>query len=126
MEDAGAIIGAIIGVVIWLAVIIFFVICGWKIFVKAGQPGWACIIPIYNVYIMLKVAGKPGWWIILLIIPLVNIIVGIMATVAFARSFGKSTGFGIGLLLLGIIFYPILAFGSAQYVGPGGSAEAQA
>lgn len=93
-----------------------FVIAGvWKVFEKAGQPGWASIIPIYNVIVMLKIAGKPTWWLLLLIIPFVNIIIAIMISIEIARNFGKDTGFGIGLALLGFIFYPILGFGNAQY-----------
>ena len=87
----------------------------WKIFTKAGQPGWASIIPIYNVIVLLKIAGKPLWYIILLIIPLVNIVVGILVLIELAKNFGKGVGFAIGLILLPIIFYPILAFGDAKY-----------
>ena len=92
----------------------------WKAFEKAGQPGWACLIPIYNVYIMLKIGGKPGWWLILFLIPFANIIVGIWATNMISKSFGKDEGFTIGLLLLGFIFWPILGFGDAKYQGPYG------
>lgn len=87
----------------------------WKVFSKAGQPGWAIIIPIYNAYIFLKIAGKPGWWLLLFLIPLVNIIVGIIATIAFAERFGKGVGFALGMIFLSIIFYPLLAFGDAEY-----------
>jgi hypothetical protein len=96
----------------------------WKVFVKAGRPGWAVLVPIYNTYVFLKIAGKPGWWLIWFFIPLVNIIVGIIATVALAQSFGKGTGFAVGLIFLPVIFIPILAFGEAQYVGEGASAPA--
>ncbi|HWB60178.1 MAG TPA: DUF5684 domain-containing protein [Chthoniobacteraceae bacterium] len=89
----------------------------WKVFIKAGQPGWAAVIPIYNVIILLKVAGKPLWWIILLIIPLVNIIIGVLVGLAVAKNFGKGAGFGIGLIFLPFIFYPILGFGDATYQG---------
>ena len=99
-------------------VIIVAVIAGvWKTFVKAGKPGWAAIIPIYNVIVVLQIAGKPLWWIILLLIPLVNLVIGILVGIAVAQKFGKGTGFGIGLALLGFIFYPILGFGDAQYQG---------
>jgi uncharacterized membrane protein YoaK (UPF0700 family) len=88
----------------------------WKVFAKAGEPGWAAIIPIYNVIVFLKIAGRPWWWVFLLLIPLVNIIVGIIASLDVAKAFGKGAGFGVGLALLGVIFYPILAFGDAKYV----------
>ncbi|MBL9215108.1 MAG: hypothetical protein JNG83_06495 [Opitutaceae bacterium] len=102
-----------------IAVIIFFVAAIWKVFVKAGQPGWAAIIPIYNIYILLKIAGRPGWWLLLLLIPLVNLVVSIMVGIDVAKAFGKGAGFGVGLALLGFIFYPILGFGSATYLGAG-------
>ena len=87
----------------------------WKVFTKAGQPGWAAIVPIYNVVVLLKVAGKPLWWILLLLIPVANLVVAILAGIAVARNFGKGTGFGLGLAFLAPIFYPILCFGSARY-----------
>ena len=98
-----------------LALVAFFIAVGWIVFTKAGQPGWAAIVPIYNAYIMIKIAGKPGWWLILLFIPIVNIIIVLLVSLGIAQNFGKGSGFGVGLWLLPIIFYPILAFGSAQY-----------
>jgi hypothetical protein len=113
--------GGLVGVVILLIelAIAILVIAGfWKVFEKAGQPGWAAIVPIYNLYILCKVAGRPGWWIILMLIPFVNLIILAIVSVDVAKSFGKDIGFGIGLWLLGMIFYPILGFGDAQYQGP--------
>lgn len=104
--------------IFWLAFMILMIAACWKIFTKAGQPGWASIIPIYNWYIICKIVGRPGWWVILLLIPFVNFIIGIILCIDLAKSFGKGVGFGIGLVLLGVIFFPILAFGSAQYQGP--------
>jgi Family of unknown function (DUF5684) len=101
-----------------LAFAILMIAACWKIFTKAGQPGWAAIIPIYNWYIFCKIVGRPGWWVILLLIPFVNFIIGIILCIDLAKSFGKGVGFGIGLILLGVIFFPILGFGSAQYQGP--------
>ncbi len=109
-------IGAV-GFIIYLAVIILVIASVWKVFTKAGQPGWAAIVPIYNAYVMLQVAGKPGWWLILLLIPFVNLIIGIITVAALAAKFGKGAGFVIGLILLPIVFYPILGFGGAQYNG---------
>jgi hypothetical protein len=100
-----------------LALIVAIIAGFWKTFVKAGKPGWAAIIPIYNAIVLLEIAGKPLWWIILLLIPLVNIIVAIFVCIAVAKKFGKSDAFGIGLALLGFIFFPILGFGDAQYQG---------
>lgn len=103
-----------------LAVLVVMIASAWKVFEKAGQPGWAAIVPVYNAIVMLQIVGKPLWWIILLFIPLVNIIVGIMVYIDLAKSFGKTTGFAFGLLFLGFIFFPILGFGSARYMGPAG------
>ena len=75
------------------------------------------LIPIYNLIVLVKIAGKPIWWFILFFIPIANIVVAILVPIALAEKFGKGVGFGIGLILLGFIFYPILAFGDAQYQG---------
>src|SRR5216117_3585277 len=110
--------------IFYLAFTILMIAAWWKIFTKAGQPGWACIIPIYNLYVWCKIVGRPWWWILLMLIPFVNFIILIILIIDLAKSFGKGVSFGIGLLLLAVIFFPILGFGSAQYQGPtaGGSA----
>lgn len=116
--------GAGIGIlVVYLAIVVFLIASMWKVYTKAGKPGWAAIVPIYNIIVLLEIVGKPTWWIILMLIPLVNFIVLIIIMHQMSLSFGKDTGFTIGLLLLPIIFIPILGFGSAQYVGPGGNAN---
>jgi hypothetical protein len=107
-----------ISIIIGLLIALLLIVAMWKVFTKAGQPGWASIIPIYNLYVWCKIVGRPGWWIILLLIPFVNFIIGIILSIDLAKSFGKGVGFGIGLALLGVIFWPILGFGSAQYQGP--------
>jgi len=104
-----------------LLIALLVIVAMWKVFTKAGRPGWAAIIPIYNMYVWCKIVGRPGWWVILMLIPLVNIIVGIVVCIDMAKSFGKGAGFGIGIALLGIIFLPILGFGSAQYQGASAS-----
>jgi len=112
--------GALVALVIALfeiALVVLIIAGVWKTFAKAGQPGWASIIPIYNVYIMLKIANKPGWWLLLFFVPVVNIVIGIIVALEIAKAFGQGTGFGIGLALLGVIFYPILGFGDAKYQG---------
>jgi hypothetical protein len=100
---------------IYLAIVVLMIASMWRVFTKAGQPGWGILIPIYNAYLMIKVAGRPGWWLILMFIPLVNIVISIIVTFDIAKNFGKGIGFALGLLFLGIIFYPILAFSDAQY-----------
>lgn len=104
--------------VIYLAVIVLMIASMWKIFVKAGKPGWYSLIPIYNIIVLLEICGKPMWWIVLFLIPIVNIVVMILLVIALAKSFGKDAVFAVGLILLGFVFYPILAFGDAKYVGP--------
>ena len=116
--DIGSIAGIFGGafaIIIYVAVIVLMIASMWKIFTKAGKPGWAALIPIYNVIVLLEVARQPLWMIILLIIPVANIIVYIIVAIELSRNFGKSGGFAAGLILLSIIFYPILAFGSAEY-----------
>jgi len=109
--------GFAIIVVLYVAIIVLIVAAMWKVFVKAGQPGWAAIIPIYNMIILLAVVGKPWWWIFLLCIPYVNIVFFILVYIELARVFGKGGGFAVGLIFLGFIFLPILGFGSATYIG---------
>jgi hypothetical protein len=104
-----------------LAVVVFVIASVWKVFAKAGQPGWAAIVPIFNMYALCKVAGRPGWWTLLMFLPAVNLVIGIIVAIDVARNFGKGAGFGLGLAFLGFIFYPILAFGDAPYNPPGGA-----
>lgn len=103
--------------IIYIAVIIIVIAGMWKAFEKAGKPGWAAIVPIYNIIVMLEIAKRPLWWIILILIPFVNIVILIIMSIDIAKNFGKDTGFGVGLALLGFIFWPILGFGDAQYIG---------
>ena len=107
-----------VSIIFGLLVALLLIVAMWKVFAKAGQPGWASIIPIYNLYIWCKIVGRPWWWILLMLIPFVNLIIAIILLIDLAKSFGKGGGFGIGLLLLPFIFFPILGFGSAQYQGP--------
>jgi hypothetical protein len=87
----------------------------WKVFTKAGQPGWAAIIPLYNVYVLVtEIAGRDLLWVILsIVVPLALVV----PLIDVAKAFGKGTGYGVGLWLLGPIFFPLLGFGSARYQG---------
>jgi len=108
----------------WLIIFLiaaFYIYTYWRIFEKAGQPGWAILIPIYNALIILRIVGKPWWWILLYLIPGVNFVIGIWVINLLSLSFGKGVGFTLGLLFLSPIFYPILAFSNAEYQGPAGS-----
>ncbi|MCF6177549.1 MAG: DUF5684 domain-containing protein [Victivallaceae bacterium] len=116
-EGDGGSGGSTVVLLIQLVIAAVVIIGMWKVFTKAGQPGWAVLIPIYNIIVMLQIAGKPIWWIILFFIPIVNIVVAILVPIAIAKAFGKGVGFGLGLIFLGFIFYPILGFNDSQYVG---------
>ncbi len=119
-EAAGGAAGAIVGLLftlIWLAVMVLVIAGMWKVFVKAGKPGWACLIPIYNVIVLLEIAGKELWWIILFFIPVVNFVILILVSIAVAEKFGKGAGFGLGLAFLPMFFFPLLGFGDARYQG---------
>jgi Family of unknown function (DUF5684) len=124
-DDSGAALGAaaagIFGtfMFVMLAIAVVFIIGMWKVFTKAGQPGWAILIPIYNLYILLKIAGRPAWWIVLMVIPFVNIVIALLVAIDIAKSFGQSAAFGVILLfLLSGIGYLVLGFGNYRYVGP--------
>jgi hypothetical protein len=122
MEDSG---GGVVGIIVALVgAVVFFGIFGviiagaWKVFVKAGHPGWASIVPFYNQYVLTQIVGRPILWFILLFVPCVNFVALFLITQDLAKSFGKSSGFGIGLFLLSPIFIPLLGFGDDQYSGP--------
>ncbi|PYQ49216.1 MAG: signal peptidase I [Acidobacteria bacterium] len=104
--------------IVWLVVLVAVIAGMWKMFEKAGKPGWAAIVPIYNLIVLLEVVGRPLWWIVLFLIPCVSFVAWIIIAIDVAKAFGKDVGFGIGLALLGFIFIPILGFGDARYVGP--------
>jgi small-conductance mechanosensitive channel len=120
---SGGVIAAL--VIVYILIIIYSIFVLWKVFVKAGRPGWAAIIPIYNGWVLFEIAGKPGWWVfgsLLAIIPLVGWIVPlvlyIIAALSLAKRFGKSTAFAIvGLIIFSIVGISILAFGDAKYNG---------
>jgi uncharacterized membrane protein YoaK (UPF0700 family) len=99
------------------SVLVLETIAAWFLFEKAGEPGWAAIIPIYNYLIAIKIAGKPWWWILLLLIPVANLVFYILILDGLSKNFGKSSGFTVGLFFLRFIFLPILGFGNATYSG---------
>lgn len=104
-------------IIIYLVVVLATLVAGWIVFQKAGKPGWAIIIPIYNAIVLLSIAGKPWWWLLLFLIPLVNLYIAFVVWTDFAKAFGKGMLFGLGLWLLTPIFFMILAFTDAEYVG---------
>ena len=115
-----ALAGAYFSVLLLLLAVLL--IASWKIFTKAGQPGWAVLIPFYNIYVYTQVLRRPKWWILLYFfgfVPFVGslavLFVSIIDSVRMAKVFGKSPVFGVGLLLLPFIFYLVLAYGSTDY-----------
>lgn len=104
--------------VVVLLLAVFVIVCMWKIFSKAGRPGWAAIIPIYNTYILFDIAWGNGLLFLLMFIPVANFVVMIILYVKLSQAFGYGGGFAVGLILLPIIFLPVLAFGNNSYVGP--------
>ena len=117
--SAGAVIGGAVSGLLGLLLGVLVIVGMWKIFVKAGQPGWASIIPIYNLYVLCQITAKPIWWLLLLILcPFINMIVLILLTLALAKSFGKGTGFALGMVFFPFVFYPILGFSDATYTAP--------
>jgi hypothetical protein len=111
-ENVGLPIGLL---VIELALIAVVIVGLWKLFEKAGKPGWAAIIPIYNTCMLIDIAGKPIWWILLMFIPFVNIVVIALVMIGLAQNFGRGVGTMVGLILLPMLFMLILGFGSAEY-----------
>jgi Family of unknown function (DUF5684) len=130
--------------IICIAISVLVLIAYWFIYDKAGQPGWAVLIPVYNLIVLLKIVGRPTWWLIwyfqvlvfyilfivspgvatgalLFLSEVTCIVFAIMVTNGLSKSFGKDAGFTVGLIFLGFIFYPILGFGKATYIGPGGN-----
>ncbi len=115
---AGAAVAGMLGMGVLLPflLIVFLLIASfWKVFTKAGEAGWQCLIPLYNMFVLVKISGKPWWWFLLMFVPVVNIIILILVQMALAERFERGPLFGLGLTFFGFIFYPVLAFGNAQY-----------
>jgi hypothetical protein len=104
-------------IVVALVLLLVWIAGTWKVFEKAGEPGWAVIVPIYNLVVLLRIADRPVWWILLFCIPVVALIPSIIVPIEIAKRFGKETGFGLGLAFLPFIFYPILGFSDATVEG---------
>jgi hypothetical protein len=98
------------------AIGIFFIVCYWKIFTKAGQPGWAIFVPFYSLFVFLRIINKPWWYFFLFMIPIYGwFILPIICVHRLSLSFGKSAGFTLGLIFISIVFVPILAFDNSTY-----------
>lgn len=121
LQSSGDAVGGLVGLLFALVVLVAVVGGTWLTFSKAGEPGWAAIIPIYNLYVMIKIGGNEWWWLLLLFVPIVNIFVLAKISIDIAKSFGCGVLFGIGLCLIPAIFFPVLGFGDYEYRGPGGA-----
>ncbi len=114
-EDATSWFASGLAIVLYLAFVLFVVIGMWRVFEKAGKPGWASLIPFYNVWVLCEIAGRPGWWLLLFFIPFVNFIVWIILCVDIAAAYGHGVGFAIGLMFLTPLFFLILGYGPSTY-----------
>lgn len=101
--------------IIFLLVIVAMIAGLWKMFVKAGEPGWACIVPFYNIFVMLRIAGKPWWWFFLYLIPIVSLVIAIIVCHSLSKRFGSGAGMTVLQIFLPFIAYPVMGFGSAEY-----------
>jgi hypothetical protein len=115
---AAAGIGSLLFGCFGLLLVVVIVAGYWKVFAKAGKPGWACLVPIYNVIVLAQIVGREVLWIILALIPCTAPIAVIVMSIDLAKSFGKDTVYGLGLAFLPFIFFPLLGFGDAAYRGP--------
>jgi hypothetical protein len=105
----------VVVLLISLAVTLLILAAYWVLYERAGQAGWKSLIPFYNMYILMEISGKPGWWLSLLFIPLVGVVIYLLAMLSLAKKFGRSELFGVGIFLLPMIFLPLLAFGDSKY-----------
>ena len=113
---------SLIFTIIILAILIMvLIISGWKVFEKAGRPGWKAIVPILNTITFIQIAGRSAWWFLLMLLPVVGLIFSVIVTVDFAKKFDKNHWFAVGIMLLPFIFYPLLAFGDSRYQGESSS-----
>jgi hypothetical protein len=102
---------------IFVALLVLMIASLWKLFTKAGQPGWTAVIPLWNLFVIMEIAGKPLGWAFLLMLPIVGVYFTILTCIAFSKKFGKSVEFGVGLCVLPFIFLPALAFSNAKFRG---------
>jgi len=115
-QSAAVAAAATVPMLVVLAITVLLIASMWKVFERAGERGWAVLVPIYNLYILCRIAGMSGWWVLVAFIPLVNIIFVFANSIGVAERFGKGVGYGLGLALLPFIFWPMLAWGDAQPV----------
>ena len=118
-DAAGAGIAMLVMMPIYLAIMAVSIVSMWKLFTKAGKPGWASLVPVYNLVVMVEIVGRPLWWVAMFFIPVANIVFGVMLYLDLAKAYGKDSGWGILLILFPIVMMPIMAFSkNIRYVGP--------
>lgn len=116
-SDVGSAFAGSSFLLFYLGILAVTFLISWKVYEKAGKPGWAAIVPIYNIIVLLEIVGKPLWWIVLFFVPIINVIAMVLVYLELAKRFGQDVPFAIGLILLPVIFMGILAFGPARYLG---------
>ncbi|TXH26658.1 MAG: signal peptidase I [Elusimicrobia bacterium] len=108
----------VFGLLVWLGILALLLVASWRVFVKAGRPGWASLVPFYNLYVLCEIVSWPGWYLVFFLIPIVNIIFMFLLYFKLSKAFGQGLGFAVGLVLLPFVFLPILGFGKAAYTAP--------
>jgi len=114
----GGIMGAGVAmIIVYLLIAVVYVVSYWKIYVKAGKPGWAAIVPFYNIIVLVEIVKKPVWWVVLFFVPCANIVALVLVSIEFVKVFGKPSWHAVLFILLGIVYAPYIAFSDAKYVG---------
>ena len=109
--------GSTMGAILYLIIVIAIIAGLWKVFEKAGKPGWAVLIPIYNIYVLLQICGRPWWWLLLLLIPIVSLVIMIIVYLDLVKKFGQPGWHVLGAIFLPFVYFPWLGFGPATYQG---------
>ena len=117
-SDAAAAAIMIPMMLFYIAIFMLVVAGMWRVFSKAGRPGWYALVPIYNSIVLAEIVGRPGWVGLLNLVPFLNIYINVIIALDVAKSFGKDTTFGVLTIFFPFVTYPILGFGSAKYQGP--------
>lgn len=100
-----------------LIFLIFMIVAFWRLYAKAGEHGWASIVPVYSFAVLFRMSGLSPWLVLTIFLPPVFSVILIISMAKLSYKFGKKAGFALGLIFLSFIFVPILAFGSSKYTG---------
>jgi hypothetical protein len=121
VEDLHQAVGVVVAlafVAVGIAFTIFWIAGAWKMFEKAGQPGWGIFVPIYNAILLVRIVGLQDWFFLLFLVPFVNLVAHIIVSLELGKRFGKGPGFTIGIIFLPALFYGLLGFGRSVYTPP--------